>query len=103
MCLFLRRAGGPFKPFFGLSGALLKRKLSSCLETETISRVRADAPRHLLRVPQVSRFSRPGFRHKAQPPPENKPRTKNRQLTTAFLQLPVTPDRELGYDALFPC
>src|ERR1700691_5228512 len=51
MCLFLRRAGGPFKPFFGLSGALLKRKLSSCLGTETISRVRADALRHLLLLP----------------------------------------------------
>jgi hypothetical protein len=39
------------------------------------------------RVPQVSGFSRPGFRHEAQLPPEKKLRTENRQLTTAFLDV----------------
>jgi len=44
-----------------------------------------------LRVPQVSGFSRPGFRHEAQLPPEKKLRTENRQLTTAFPKLPSHP------------
>src|ERR1700691_1826704 len=40
--------GGPFKPFFGLSGALLRRKPNSCLGTKTIPSVRADALRDFL-------------------------------------------------------
>jgi hypothetical protein len=46
-----------------------------------------EAERRDLRVPQVSGFSRPGFRHEAQLPPEKKLRTENRQLTTAFLKI----------------
>ena len=42
-------------------------------------------------MPQVSGFSRPGFRHEAQLPREKKLRTENRQLTTAFLKLPSHP------------
>ena len=29
-------AGGPFKPYFGLSGALGRVRLSSCLEAEEV-------------------------------------------------------------------
>jgi len=49
-----------------------------------------------LRVPQVSGFSRPGFRHEAQLPREKKLRTENRQLTTAFLKLPLFPSDGLA-------
>src|SRR5580704_9388590 len=57
-----------------------------------------EAERRDLRVPQVSGFSRPGFRHEAQLPPEKKLRTENRQLTTAFLN--VIPSGGPAYRAL---
>jgi hypothetical protein len=48
-------AGGPFKPFFGLSGDVLRRKLAFyVLGTETISRVRADSLCDLLLLPTSS-------------------------------------------------